>query len=93
MALERSGPREQLLDAFVDVAEPLLEPQHLLADDRKTKVPGLDDAGVHGADGYFVHAVARHAHERIVVGAQLRGLRWRAACGERPIVGRPRRVA
>ena len=58
---------EAPLDAFVHVAEPLLEPEHFLADDRETKMPGLDDARVHGTDRNLVHAVARDAHERIVV--------------------------
>ena len=57
---------EALLDALVHVAQPLLEPQHLLADDLEAEVAGLDDAGVHGSDGDLVHAVAFDAHERIV---------------------------
>ena len=40
------------------VAEPLLEPQHALADHREAEVPGLDDAGVHRPDRDLVHAVA-----------------------------------
>ena len=41
---------EAPLDALVHVAQPLLEPQHLLADDREAEVAGLDDAGMHRAD-------------------------------------------
>ena len=49
---------EALLDAFVLVAEPFLEPQHAFADDRKAEVTGLDGARVHRSDRDFVHAVA-----------------------------------
>ena len=57
---------EALLDSLVRVAEPLLEPQHLLADDREAEMPGLDDAGVHRADRDLVDAVAGDANEGIV---------------------------
>ncbi len=58
---------EAPLDALVHVAEALLEPQHLLADHGEAEVAGLDDAGVHGADGNLVHAVAFDPHECVVV--------------------------
>mgnify|MGYP006213732327 CR=1 FL=1 len=56
---------EASFDALVHVAEPLLEPQHLLADDGETEMPGLDRAGVDGADRNFVHAVAFDEHVEI----------------------------
>src|SRR5690349_2019530 len=62
--LDEPRAREQLLDAFVDVPQPFLEPQHLLANDGEAEMSGLDDAGMHGADRNLVDAVARHAHER-----------------------------
>src|SRR6185503_18017845 len=58
---------ESLFDALVRIAEPLLEPQHLFADDLEAEVPRLDRSRMHGTDGDFVHAVARDAHERIVL--------------------------
>ena len=65
---------EALLDALVHVAKPLLELEDLLADHGEAEVSGLDDAGVHRSDRDFVHAVARDAHEPVLVGAA-RGLR------------------
>ena len=67
MALEDRQLGEAPLDALVHVAEPLLEPEHFLADDREAEVAGLDDAGVHRPDRDLVHAVAVDAHERVVV--------------------------
>ena len=63
---------EAPLDALVRVAEPLLEPEHLFADDRKAEMSRLDDAGVHRSDRDLVHAVTLHAHERVVVDRRTR---------------------
>jgi hypothetical protein len=45
----------------------LLKSEHAFANDRKTKVPGLDSPGMHRPDGDFVHAVTDHQHEGIVI--------------------------
>ena len=55
--------REAPLDALMHIPKPLLEAEDLLADNRESKVAGLDDAGVHGADGNLVDAVALDSHE------------------------------
>ena len=75
MTFERRQRREPLFNALVNVAEPRLESENLLTDDGKTKVPGFDDAGMHRTHRNLVDAVARHAHERILVNDRL-GL-WR----------------
>src|SRR6185437_6869881 len=62
-AIENRQRFEALFDALVRVAEPLLEPQHLFADDLEAAMPWLDDSGVHRADGNFVNAVAFDLHE------------------------------
>src|SRR5215470_10840659 len=89
MRVEHVEFRETTLDALVHIAEPLLEPQHLLSDNRETKVPGLDDARVYGSDRDLVHAFALDAHERVRVDARFmvsqRGCRAR----ERVESGRP----
>ena len=54
---------EALFDPLVCVAEPLLEPQHLFADDLEAEMSGLDDACMHRTDGYFVNAVTFDFHE------------------------------
>jgi hypothetical protein len=51
MPVERRELGESLLDPLVRVAEPFLEAQHLLADDREAEVTGLDDARVHRPTG------------------------------------------
>src|SRR5213592_3000519 len=40
------------------VAEHDLEKQHLLAVRLKPEMAGLDDSGVHGTDGHFMHFVS-----------------------------------
>src|SRR5207253_863532 len=60
---------EALLDAFVRVAEPLLQPQDLFADDREAEVPRLDRAGVDRTDRDLVHAFALDQDERIALRA------------------------
>ncbi len=77
---------EAALDALVHVAQVLLEPQHFLADDREAEVAGLDDAGVHRADGDLVHAIAFDAHEGVVggQGAGARGCGLGALSQRRP---------
>ncbi len=93
MALEQLGLREQQLDALVNVAEPLLELEHLLADDREAKMPGLDDARMHRSDRNLVHAVARDAHEWIVIrGRRASRAVIRGRRRERKVLGRPRGV-
>jgi hypothetical protein len=57
---------EQFLDALVLVAEALFQAQHALADDREAEVARLDDAGVDGADGNFVGALAADLDEVVV---------------------------
>ena len=49
------------------VAQALLEPKHLFADDLEAEMARLDDPGVHRTDGNLVDAVALDAHERIRV--------------------------
>ena len=53
------------LDPLVHVAEPLLEPKHLLPDDREAEVARFDDAGVDRPDRNLVHAVALHADDLV----------------------------
>ena len=48
------------------VTEPLLEPQHLFADDRKAEMSRFDDPGMHRADRDLVDPVAGDANEGIV---------------------------
>src|SRR5207245_3430134 len=62
---------ETLLDALVGVAKALLEPQHFLADDLESEVPGLDDSSVNRSDGDLVHAVAADPHEGVILLAGL----------------------
>src|SRR5215471_5112604 len=62
---------EALFDALVYVAQSLLQPQHLLADDLEAEVPGLDDPRVDGADRNLVHAVAGNFDEWVILLARL----------------------
>src|SRR6516165_11727673 len=57
--------RHQRLDAFVHVTEALLQPNHRLAVSGKTKMSGLDDAGMNRADGNLVQALAGGGQEGI----------------------------
>ncbi len=52
------GADHQSINAFVDVAEPLLQPHDGLAVGGKAEVPRLDDAGVHGSHRDLVHGRA-----------------------------------
>src|SRR4029450_5423315 len=63
MAFDERHALEALLDALVHVAEALLEPQHLFADDRKAEVPRLDDAGVDRTHPDLVHALTADTGE------------------------------
>src|SRR2546426_3626294 len=63
---ERHG-FEALLDPLVRVTKPFLQPQNLLAHDREAEMPRLDDASVHRADRYLVHALSLDLDERIAV--------------------------
>src|SRR4029450_3567993 len=67
MAFDERHALEALLDALVHVAEALLEPQHLFADDRKAEVPRLDDAGVDRTHRDLVHAVTADRDEWIAL--------------------------
>src|SRR5262249_19556990 len=58
---------ETLFDALVNVTEMLLESQDLLTDYREAKMPGLDSARMHRADGNFVDTLALDAHELVGV--------------------------
>jgi hypothetical protein len=69
-AAREVGADEQLLDALVLVAEALFEAQHALADDREAEMARLDDAGVDGADGDLVGALAADLDE-VVVGRRV----------------------
>jgi hypothetical protein len=93
MAREQWQLGEALLDALVRVAESLLQPQYLLADDREPEMTRLDDAGMHWADRYFVHAVAGHAHELVII--RRHGIAGRAVTGlcQRVLVRRPGAMA
>ncbi len=57
---------EELVDSLVDIAQALLETQHLLTDDREAEVAWLDDAGMHRSDRDLVHSIAGHRYERVV---------------------------
>ena len=71
----RGSPREQqLLDAAVLVAEVDLEVMHLLAEAHEAEAPGLDDAGVDGADGDLVHLLALDLVEAVRVAARCAGV-------------------
>ena len=74
----------RLLDALVDVAEALLEPQDLFAHRVEAEVPGLDDAGVHRPHGDLEDPAAVHPREG-VVGVGGRGARGLLA--RREVVG------
>jgi hypothetical protein len=105
MPVERRELGESLLDPLVRVAEPFLEAQHLLADDREPEVTGLDDARMHRPDRNLVDTVAGDANEGIVddrsggeAGARDRVIeqgqvvaRPRAVVQPRPGVARPDR--
>ena len=65
--------RHQRLDALVHVAEPLLQPHHVLAIGGEAEMPGLDDAGMHRPDRNLVQAFAFDRQERVRRG-RLRGL-------------------
>ncbi len=67
MPLEDRQIGEASLDALVHIAETLLEPEHLLANDREAEMTRLYDAGVHRTDGNLVDPVPRDPYERIVV--------------------------
>ena len=49
---------EQFLDALVHIKHPELEIEHRFARDAEQKMAGLDDAGVHRADGHLEDAFA-----------------------------------
>jgi len=66
---------EALFDALVLVAQALLQPQDLLADDRETEMPGFDRTRVHRPDRNLVHAFAFDRDEGVAVFAWLRGPR------------------
>ena len=57
--------RHQRLDAFVHIAEPLLQPYHVLAIGGEAEMPGLDDAGMHGPDRNLVQAFAFHRQKGV----------------------------
>jgi hypothetical protein len=75
----------------VHVGEPLLEAQNLFANDLEAEMAGLDDAGVHRADGYLVHTVAVDPHERIFLLAGLPFRRRSEIAPQRILVDRPAR--
>src|SRR5512138_1107074 len=81
---------EAPLDALVRVAEPLLELQHLLSDDREAKVPGFDRARVYGADRDLMYAFAFYTHECIVIELGRTIGRWSVRIDERMEIRRPR---
>jgi hypothetical protein len=51
----------------VHIPETLFNLRTFLADHRKTEMAGLDDSRVDGAHRDFVHAVAFHGDEGIIV--------------------------
>ena len=65
MGFAYSQRLESLLDSLVHVSQAFFETQHFFADDLKTEMAGLNDAGVHRAYRNFVHAVALDFDERI----------------------------
>ena len=69
----------QRLDALVHIAEPLLEPHHVLAVGGEAEMAGLDDAGMHRPDRDLMQAFALDRQE----GVRRRRLRARLACAER----------
>ena len=68
LSLEQRKFSEAAFDALVDVSQTFFEPQDFLPDHREAEVAGLDDARVNRTDRDFVHAVALHGHEGVVVG-------------------------
>ena len=67
VAFEQGQLGETPLDALVHIAEVLLEPEDLLAHDRKAEMARLDDARVHRSDRNLVDAFALDRHERVVI--------------------------
>ena len=57
--------RHQRLDAFMHVAQPLLEPHDGLAVGGEAEMSGLDDAGMHRADRDLVQVLALGRQERV----------------------------
>ncbi len=67
-AIERRASgwrRHQAVDAFVHVAEPLLQPHHGLAVRMKAEMAGFDDPGMDRSDWNLMQARAFRAEERI----------------------------
>ena len=60
--LER-GALHQGFDALVHIAEPLLQPHHVLAIGGEAEMSRLDDAGMHGTDRDLVQAFALDRQE------------------------------
>src|SRR5215831_17516170 len=60
-----AGARHQRLDAFMHVTKALLQPNHRLAVGGKTKMSGLDDAGMNRADGNLVQALPGGGQEGV----------------------------
>ena len=78
----RSAPdiraSHESFDTFVGIAQPLFEADHSLPGRRKPEMAGLDDAGMHGADGDFMQALPFARQKGIG-----RGLRRAFTCAER----------
>ena len=55
----------QRLDALVHITEPLLQPHDMFAIGGETKMPRLDNAGVHGADRNLVQALTLSGKEHV----------------------------
>ena len=66
-------PRHQALYALVHVSETLLQPDNRFAACRKSKMPWLDDAGMHGPDRDLMQALTLGGQE--AVGSRRRGRR------------------
>src|SRR5262249_46282026 len=59
-SLLQVGTDEQAIDAFVDVAEPLLQSRHGLAIGSEAEMAGLDDPGGHRSHGDLVQTFTDH---------------------------------
>ena len=59
------GPRHQALYALVHISETLLQPDNRFAARRKSKMPRLDDAGMHGPHRDLMQALTLGGQETV----------------------------
>ncbi len=86
----------ELFDALVNVAQPFLQTQHLLAHRLEAEVSRLDDARMDGADRDLEDAGALNPHEGVIDvggGAPGRLAAQRKVAAQRKTIGRPSLMA